>query len=64
MNFDERRDSYADSSVLNDTDKDKIIKLHKKNKDDVPQYLDTLKKKNNLGQKEADYDNEFLKYMI
>lgn len=39
-----------------------IKKLHKENKNDVPVFLDGLKDKKNV--KEADYDNDFLKYMI
>ncbi len=42
--------------------KNTIQKLHKENKNDVPVYLDNLKKEKNI--KEATYDNEFLKYML
>ena len=42
--------------------KNTIQKLHKENKNDVPFYLDNLKKEKNI--KEATYDNEFLKYML
>ena len=51
---------------LNDMDviKDTVKKLHKQNKDDVPKYLDNLKKEKNIKEKEATIDNEFLKYML
>ena len=41
-----------------------IQKLHKENKDDVPNYLDNLKKEKNVEIKEATYNNEYLKYML
>ena len=51
---------------LNDMDviKDTVKKLHKQNKDDVPKYLDNLKKEKNIKEKEATINNEFLKYML
>lgn len=51
---------------LNDQDivKKTVIELHNKNKDDVPKYLDELKKEKNNIEKEATCDNEFLKYML
>lgn len=44
--------------------KNKIKKIHKSNKDNVPKYLDILKKEKNIQVKEATFDNEFLKYML
>lgn len=44
--------------------KDTVKRLHKKNKDDVPKYLDNIKKEKNIKEKEATFDNEFLKYML
>lgn len=44
--------------------KDTVKRLHKKNKDDVPKYLDSIKKENNIEEKEVSFDNEFLKYML
>lgn len=44
--------------------KDTVKRLHKKNKNDVPKYLDNIKKENNVKEKEATFDNEFLKYML
>lgn len=43
--------------------KEKIVKIHKSNKNEVPEFLDNLKKQFNLKYKEATSDNEFLKYM-
>ena len=44
--------------------KDTVKRLHKKNKDDVPKYLDNIKKEKNIKEKEVAFDNEFLKYML
>ena len=44
--------------------KNKIKKIHKSNKDNVPKYLDILKKEKNIQVKETTFDNEFLKYML
>ena len=41
-----------------------IRKLHENNKNDVPQYLDTIKTKKKMQIREATYDNDFLKYML
>ncbi len=49
-------------NVNMDIIKKTIKKLHKKNKNDVPKYLDSLKKEEKV--KEASCDNEFLKYML
>lgn len=47
-----------------ETIKDTVKRLHKKNKDDVPKYLDNIKKEKNIEEKEVAFDNEFLKYML
>lgn len=44
--------------------KETIRELHNSNKNDVPKYLDKLKKENNIQIREATYDNDFLKYML
>ena len=41
-----------------------IRKLHENNRNDVPQYLDTIKTKKKMQIREATYDNDFLKYML
>ena len=47
-----------------DNIKNTIQKLHKENKNDVPVYLDNLKKEKQVEVKEATYNNDFLKYML
>lgn len=41
-----------------------IKKMHKKNKNSVPEYLDKIKEERNLKVKEEIFDNDFLKYML
>lgn len=66
MKNQERKNSCMQNQALNNVDivKDTIVKLHEKNKDDVPQYLDELKEEKNLKEQDATFDNDFLKYMI
>lgn len=43
---------------------DNVKKIHREDKNNVPLYLDDVKKQNKTKIKEAEYDNEFLKYML
>ena len=44
--------------------KNTIEKIHKENKENVPTYLDKLKEEEKMEIKEAEYDNDYLKYML
>lgn len=55
-------DALNVDNINMDIIKKTIKKLHKENKNDVPKYLDGLKKDEKV--KEATYDNDFLKYML
>ena len=43
---------------------DNVKKIHREDKNNVPLYLDDVKKQNKTKIKEAEYENEFLKYML
>ena len=47
-----------------DAIKSAVIKLHKNKKDEVPKYLDDLKKEKGNKEKETTIENDFLKYLI
>lgn len=54
---------HENDSIDNiDIIKETVKQLHSKKRDDVPVYLDELKKKKSI--KDATYDNDFLKYML
>ena len=46
-----------------DAIKSAVIKLHKNKKDEVPKYLDDLKKEKENKEKETTIDNDFLIYL-
>ena len=47
-----------------DTIKNEIKEIHKENKEEVPTYLDNLKEEQKMEIREAECDNDYLKYML
>lgn len=62
----EKEDKFMEEKKLNELNqiKNTIKKIHKENKNDVPTYLDKLKEEEKMEIKEAEYDNDYLKYML
>lgn len=60
VSFEMKKNESKDWNNIKNT----IQKLHNENKNDVPVYLDNLKKEKHIEVKEATYENEFLKYML
>lgn len=55
-----KKNKYSNQNSVEKT----IKKIHKDNKEKVPEYLDKLKEEKQTVIKEASYNNEYLKYML